>query len=82
VSHKWRALHQVARRITADGKFREKDQSRPCLLRLSRILDNLVAIALEVPHRRIDLSQRYLHSPSVEGRRGVAKSAYKPANVQ
>ena len=72
--HKRRPLHQIARRITADGKFGKQDQAGASSPRPARKVDYLGSVAGEISNGRIDLSQRDLHTSSVKRECAGAKS--------
>ncbi len=72
--HKRGSLHQIARRIAADGKFRKQNQAGAGGTRPAREVDDLGSVAGEVSNCGIDLSQRDLHASSVKRERAGAKS--------
>ena len=76
-----RAFDQIARRITADGKFRKQNQPRACGLSAAGEIDDLGRIAREVSYGWIDLAERDLHTSSVKGDARTAKSVRVQATL-
>ena len=69
-----RPLNQIARRVSADREFREKDEAGASAPRLGRKVDDLGCVAGKVSDRGIDLAERNLHCFSVKRECAVAKS--------
>ena len=54
-------FQEVGWRVAADGEFREDCEVSALFFRTGGVFENLVRVAGEVPHRRVDLRESYLH---------------------
>ena len=61
LSDEGRFFHPVAYGIAAHGQLGKYNQTRAGLASTLREFDDPLAVAIEISHRRIDLSQSYLH---------------------
>ena len=68
--YKSSTIDEIAWWIPTYREFRKEDQARACGFGAAGVVNDLGGIAGEVPNRRVNLSQRNLHSSSVKPARG------------